>query len=228
MTIELNATLRTNKGKIYNKKLKKQAMIPAVIYGKEVETKSIQVVTRDVEAILRSQGGLNSLINLKVAEDNDYTVLIKAMQGDPVTRALYHIDLWAVKADQEVSVSVEVRVQGRAAGQVLGGILEHVSHTVSVLCHADAIPEYILVDVTEMEIGQNIKLSSVQLPEGVRAKEGYDPTLVAIVEEKKAEEVTPVEGAEGVDGVEAAAEGDAKPAEGDAKAGEAKKEEEKK
>ncbi len=214
MTVELNAEIRSQLGKGYSKKIRKQEAIPAVLYGKKLETQSLQVKTRDIENILKSPQGMNTLINLNVKGDKSYTVLIKDLQGNVISRALYHIDLWAVSADQEVLVNVDVRLEGRAPGQVQGGILEHVSHQIQLFCQANAIPKEIAVDVTSLEIGMNIHLSEVTLPAGVRAKEGYDPTLVAVVEEKKVEEPTPEVLAEGEEGAVAEGEEGAAAAEG--------------
>ncbi|HLD46031.1 MAG TPA: 50S ribosomal protein L25 [bacterium] len=211
MSIEILAESRPAIGKSYSKKLKKEKKIPAVLYGREMTNKTLQVVAHDIDKVLLSEKGMNTLINLNVKDDKVYTALIKDMNGDPVTRALNHVDFWAVKAEQEVHVHVEIKLEGKAPGQLQGGIVEQVSHQVLLYCRADAIPNFISVDIGTLEIGHNIHLNEVKLPEGVRAKEGYNPTIVAVVEEKKIEEVVPV-AAEGVEGA-VPAEG-AAPAEG--------------
>ncbi len=210
MATELSAELRTTKGGTTAKNLCKTEMIPAILYGKGIENKNISVKRIDVEKVLKSKHGSNTLIDLKLNGDKSYTTLIKDMQGNVITRALTHVDFWHIKPDQEVEVEVVTHLTGKAPGVTAGGILEHVSHNITLWCKANAIPEDIKVDISHLELNKNIHLSDIKLPEGTRVRTGYNPTIVAVVEEKAIVEETPVAAA--ADGTAAPAVGaDGKP-----------------
>ena len=229
MATDLNAQKRTALGTGPVRRLLLNKTLPAVLYGKGIENQNIQVDSLEMERLLRTKLGDNTFINLKVEGDKDYGVLIKDYDGDVITRKLTHIDFWSVKPDREVEVTIETRTTGKAPGLLLGGILEHIHHTVKLLCRADSIPEDLVVDLSDLDVGQNIHLLDLKLPEGVKARENYNPTIVSMVEEKKREAAAaaaeaaaleaaaPAEGeapAEGAAAEGAAEGGDAKPAEG--------------
>ena len=86
MSLNLNAKLRKDVGKQYAKKIRKLGAIPAVLYGKDIQNKNLELNVREVQAIMRSDKGINNLVNLNVEQDKTYTVLIKAMQGQAVSR----------------------------------------------------------------------------------------------------------------------------------------------
>ncbi len=182
----INAQLRLQKGNGPSYRLRKQDLIPAVIYGKGVENQNITVKRRDVEQVLRSKLGANTFITLQVEGGNTYSCLIKDTQGTVLTRVLTHVDFWNVKAEQEVEVNIAVHLTGKAPGLTQGGMLEQISHRVRLVCRADSIPTELIVDVSALEVNQNIHLADVTLPQGVSRRANYNPTLVSIVKEADA------------------------------------------
>lgn len=224
--LELQATPRLTLGKEKTRKLRHKECLPAVLYGKGVENRTLQVSEPEVEKILKTKLGKNTYFKLNVEGDKGYGTLIKAVQGDPLTRRLMHVDFWAVDEGAVVEVSVPTRLTGKAPGLLKGGVLDHVSHTVKLFCKATHIPEAITVSVDHLDLNQAIHLEEAKLPEGVKARAGYNPTIVSLTEIKQeVVEVAPtvaVEG-EGTAKVEgAAAPGAAAPAAGEAAAKDAK------
>lgn len=195
MATELKAQLREQTGKGFSRQLRDQGFLPAVLYGHDIENKTIQVNERDMEKILRTKMGTNTFINLKVEGDKDYTVLIKDFQGHHISRKLTHMDFWHVKEDKEVEVNVTTRLEGKAPGLLLGGLMDHISHTIKLSCQADSIPAELVVDVNNLEINQTIHLADLTLPEGTKCREDYNPTIVSMMEEKApvVEEEAPAE-----------------------------------
>lgn len=212
MPIELTAKLRKKTDS--PNKLRNQDILPAVLYGQGIDNKNIQVSRLAIEKIFKM--GLNTLINLSVEGDRDYTVLIKDYQGEPLTRRLTHVDFWHVKEDKEVEVDVPTRLEGKAPGLLLGGLMDHVSHTVRLTCKAANIPKEIVVDVSGLGLNQTIHLSDLTLPAGAKARPGYNPTIVSLFEEK----VPVVEEAVPAAEEAAAAEGEAGAKPGEKAAGE--------
>jgi len=204
----LSAETRSETGKGANRRLRVSGKIPAVIYGKSRAAQSVTLDPKALETLLHKSGaGLNTLIDLSVSGRTD-TVLVKELQRHPVHGSYVHVDFFKVDLTQKITVSVPIHFIGKARGVEFGGILDHPLRELEVECLPRAIPEFVEVDVSALEVGQAIHVSDVRLPEGVEVK--TDPTLpVASVVLPAAEvEATPVETVvegEVVEGAEAAA-----------------------
>jgi large subunit ribosomal protein L25 len=204
----LSAETRSETGKGANRRLRVIGKIPGVIYGKGRDAQSVTLDPRALETLLHKSGaGLNTLIDLSVSGRTD-TVLVKELQRHPVYGSYMHVDFFKVDLTQKITVSVPIHFTGKARGVEFGGILDHPLRELEVECLPRAIPEFVEVDVSALEIGQAIHVSELRLPEGVEVK--TDPTLpVASVVLPAAEvEATPVETVvegEVAEGAEAAA-----------------------
>lgn len=210
---ELAAEPRSATGKGAARKLRATGRIPAVIYGRAMQTRQVSVDPQDLDKLLHSTGaGLNTLIDLQL-EGAEQQVLLKALQRDPVHGAFLHADFYQVDLSQAVVVSVPLRVVGRAPGVELGeGILDLPLREIEIACLPTAIPDHIEADVSELQIGQSLHVSELHLPEGAELRS--DPALaVALVAAPKVEEEAEAEG-EAPEGEAAPAE----PAEAEAKA----------
>lgn len=210
---ELAAEPRSATGKGAARKLRATGRIPAVVYGRAMQTRQVSVDPQDLDKLLHSTGaGLNTLIDLQL-EGAEQQVLLKALQRDPVHGAFLHADFYQVDLSQAVVVSVPLRVVGRAPGVELGdGILDLPLREIEIACLPTAIPDHIEADVSELQIGQSLHVSELHLPEGAELR--TDSALaVALVAAPKVEEEAEAEG-EAPEGEAAPAE----PAEADAKA----------
>jgi len=189
----LSAETRSGTGKGVNRKLRAGGRIPGVVYGKKREPQAIQLDPTALEKLLRGSGaGLNTLIDLSVGGRTD-TVLVKELQRHPVLGAFWHVDFYQVDLTRKITVAVPIHFIGKARGVEFGGILDHPLRELEVECLPRAIPEFVEVDVSNLEIGQAIHVSEIVLPEGVEVK--TDPMLpVASVVLPAAEvEATPTE-----------------------------------
>ncbi len=182
---------RDGSGKAYSKRLRRTGAVPAVVYdGKKAES-----VTVDPKAVLRmihGHEGTTQLLTLKVDGDNGNgtrLAIIRALQFDPVTDLLLHVDLQEVAVDRPITVRVAVRAIGEAAGvKEQKGILNLVLHELTVACLPTAIPERIDADVSALMIGDVLTVAELRAPEGVRIVN--DPgQAVATVAPPMAEEV---------------------------------------
>jgi large subunit ribosomal protein L25 len=151
-------------------------------------------------------------------------VLVKELQRDPVSARALHADFYAVDLEQAIQVAVPIHVKGTAPGVTNGGILDHALRELQIECLPRAIPDQILVDVSQLEIGMSLHVRDLVLPEGVKLMSDPDLSVVSVVVpaalEEEAAAAAPAEGeavpAEG-EAAEAAAEG-AEGKEGEAKA----------
>lgn|SRR5487761_294522 len=190
LTIE--AAPRADFGKNAARRLRHAGRLPAVIYGGEGEAISVTVDPRQLASILRGEGSHTSLLNVKVHGGEPLRVMVKDWQTDPVRGSLLHIDFVRVVHDTRVKVKVPIHITGEPQGVKLqGGIFEFVLREVEMECLPDDIPEHLEVDVTDLTLGRNLRVS--HLPAGPNVKMLTDPNRVVAhvvalkVEEEKAE-----------------------------------------
>jgi large subunit ribosomal protein L25 len=162
-----------------------------------LESTPIAVLPGDVTAILKSELGQNTMLELNL-EDKKLLAMVRDFAVHPVKRNLEHVDFIEVKLDRPVDVGVPLFAIGKAVGVVKGGVLRVVYRTVPVRCLPNRIPAKLEADVTNLELGQHIATQDLALPEGVSVRLPPGQTLVAVVApEKEVEEVAPVPAAAG-------------------------------
>jgi len=186
---ELTIQRREGTGKQLAKRLRRQGSVPAVVYGGP-KAESVSVDPKAVLRMIAGHAGTTQLLTLKIdGEAASRMAIIRAMQFDPVTERLLHVDLQEVSADKPITVRVAVHPVGEAVGvRDTKGILNLVLHEVSVSCLPTAIPEQIDADVSALAIGDVLTIANLTVPDGVRILN--DPgQAVATVSPPMAEEV---------------------------------------
>ena len=160
MAIVLGAKERKDKKHSTLRRIRSQGGIPAVLYGKKVDNKMISISAADLEKALR-EGGRHSLVTQKV-DGEDYSVLLREVQRDPLRGELLHADFQAVDMSAEVDVDVEVRLVGEAPGVKDGGVLQQNLHELSIRVLPANIPPAIEVDISGLQVGDVITVGDVQ------------------------------------------------------------------
>jgi large subunit ribosomal protein L25 len=203
----LTVETRQGVGKGVARKLRAAGRIPGVCYGKGEASLPISLDPRALRRLLeRSGAGMNTLISLAVEGGGAFDgkrVLVRELQKDPVEDRYLHADLFAVDVQQVVEVSVPIHITGRAKGVEFGGILDQALRELDLECLPLAIPSEILVDVSELDVGDSLHVSDIALPEGVTLRSDPGLSVVSVVAPAKVEEVAEV--AEEVAAEEAAA-----------------------
>ena len=207
----LNVETRQGVGKGVARKLRAAGRIPGVCYGKGEPSISISLDPRVLRHLLeQSETGRNTLINLAFDGGGAFDgrmVLVRELQKDPVEGSYLHADFVSVDVQHAVEVSVPIHITGRAQGVELGGILDQALREIELECLPLAIPSEILVDVSELDVGQSLHVSDLALPEGVTLRSDPGLSVVSVVAPAKVEEVVEEAEVEGeVEGEEAAAE----------------------
>src|SRR3954469_2186600 len=158
----LDAVERTQRGKNEARRLRVTGRIPAVVYGDKDGRRAIAVDPKTLSRILRTELGANTLIQLKLDGSGDTRVLVKEYQIDPVTHQLLHADFYRVAMDKLIRVTVTVVPRGEPKGvKQQGGVLDIVHRQIDLECLPGDIPEHIEVDVTEMMVGQSVRVRDV-------------------------------------------------------------------
>jgi large subunit ribosomal protein L25 len=214
----LTADERSERGSRAIRRLRRSGLVPGVVYGgTDGESTSFTVDSRALRHVLVDG---SALIDLEVA-GRTRPVIVKEQQLHPVRGEVMHIDLLEVRLDEKIQTTVAVHIENieEAPGIKEGGVLEQVTHQLNIEALPTAIPEYVPVDASGMEIAATMTLSEVPTPEGVTFLDDPEETVIATVvvptevEEPEIEEETElvgegVEGEEVPEGEEAAAEGE--------------------
>jgi large subunit ribosomal protein L25 len=180
--IELNVESRET-GRANSRALRVAKMIPAVIYG-SVEPINVSIHENDVIKY-KARAFENALLNLKstnVTKANGIVALFKEVTVNPLTRRPVHVDLFSLDLTKDVRVSVEIKIEGKAIGLAEGGMLTIVSRTVEIECLPTAIPDFITLDVTNLNVGDSIHVSDVKLDKGLKFISRPELTIVSCVE----------------------------------------------
>lgn len=199
MSLELNATLRTDQGKGASRRLRHAKVFPAIVYGSGKDPVSITLQQKDVRHKLPDESFYSQVLSLSIdgkAED----VLIRDIQHHPFKMEVMHMDFIRVDANKVVHVFSQLHFSGEdvAPGvKTEDGVTNHIITEVEVECLPKDIPEFIAVDLSEMHVGDIIHLSDLKLPEGVEVlalKQGeeHDTAVVGMHVRKVVEEVEDV------------------------------------
>lgn len=213
----LTAMKRERAGKGVARALRRESQTPAVIYGDSKPPVTISIPTKEANLEYNKGHMFTTLCDLDV-EGDKALVLARDVQLHPVSDQVLHVDFLRVNKKTKITVAVPVNFtnQDKCAGLREKGILSVIRYDVDLVCSATDIPEAIDIDITDFEIGDSIKISHAEMPEGSSpAISDRDFTIANIAAPKMIveEEEETAEGEEGEEGAEAAAEGDA-PAEG--------------
>jgi len=183
-------------------RVRREGLVPAVVYGLGDESVSVSVPARELSHILAGASGTNTLLTLKLDGTNQLA-LIRQIQRHPVKGTLTHVDFVRVRADVAIQAEVPVRLVGEAEGVARGGVLEQLVHSVSVEAMPGNIPNQLEIDITELEIGESVHIGRLDIPSGVTLLNEADEMVAQISAPRVAEEGA-AEGAEGVEGAEGA------------------------
>ena len=185
---KLNVDIRKEHGTSAARRTRLQNKVPAVVYHSGIEAIPLSVDKTSLNKALRT-GQMIFEVNV---EDKNQFVLVKEIQYHPVTDEIIHIDFQKVKEDEKISLEVAVRSSGEAQGVKLGGLLVQMLNSVTIKCKPAEIPEFLEIDVTDMEMNTNLFVKDITLPTDVEMLTAEDIAVVSVQEpkEEKEEEVT--------------------------------------
>jgi large subunit ribosomal protein L25 len=192
MDATLEAVKRETRGKNEARRLRVAGRIPAVVYGgANQQPLAVSVDPKILSRILHSESGVNTLIDLKVDGGAADRVLVKDFLLDPIHHKLLHADFYRLALDKKITVTVSIEIKGEAKGVKLqGGVLDFPNREVEIEVLPTEIPEHLEIDVTELTIGQGVRLR--ELAEGAKWTPVSDlDTLILHVVPPRAEEAAP-------------------------------------
>jgi large subunit ribosomal protein L25 len=195
--VKITAETRNEFGKGAARRSRREGRVPAVLYGHGTETRHLTLPGHDLMRALRTS---NVLLRVEGLKNGSEIALPKAVQRDPLTGLIEHVDLILVRRGEKVTIEVPIRITGEIA-QGDGGMVNQQLVQITVEAEATNIPQGIDVDVDGMEIGQAVHASDLKLPPGVSLQVDPETLVLAVIARTTAEE--PEEGEEAAEVPEA-------------------------
>lgn len=206
--LELNAVTRTDTGKSQSRTLRREGRLPAVLYGPNTEPVMLSINLGELEDIAKGGGAGQALLNITVdGAKKPRTAMIKELQVSPLSRDYLHVDFYEVDMKNKINVMVPVTTTGKCVGIEMGGMLQLIRRELEVLCLPGDIPEFIEIDITELNIGDSVHVEDVKLEGDVEIPHDVDFTILTILSALMAEEEVEEEEEELEEGEEGAEEG---------------------
>lgn len=189
--VNLNATGRETDGKSSSRRLRRAGSVPAVIYGGDKDPIRISILEKDIAKASEVPGFATQILSVNLSGE-EQNVIVKEIQRHPATQRVLHADLLRVNPDTKISLSVPVRFINEEiciGVKMHGGAISRLINNIDINCLASNLPEYLEVDVAELDVGDSVFLSSLDLPEGVEIPslalgEDRDQAVVSITEAK--------------------------------------------
>lgn len=206
----LVATTGRATGSSASRRLRAEGHVPGVLYGHGMTPLSLTVERRDLRVALSGPAGVNTILSLTV-DGASYNAVIKEMQRHPVKRTVNHVDFLQVNMNEEITVNIPLRLEGEAkAVLAAGALVDPAVDTIEVLTTPNNMPDEFLIDITNMQPDQVIRLADVPMPTGVTPTGDPDMPVVTVlltsVVSTPAGEADAAEGAEGESSDDAAGE----------------------
>jgi large subunit ribosomal protein L25 len=200
--VSIAAEKREAHGKGVARSLRRDGMVPAVLY-REGRAQSIKLSRKELAKLINSAAGEQVMVDLEFADGEKKLALLKDVQVDPIRGELLHTDFFEVSLTEKVRVSLHVTTVGEPIGVKRdAGILQHTLREVEVECLPDKIPGKVEIDISRLEVGQSVHVSDLQFGEGIKVLTDPGDVIVTVIS-PVVEEVAPV-AVEAAAGAEAA------------------------
>jgi large subunit ribosomal protein L25 len=180
--VKLEVLERGSRGSADSRRLRKQGLIPGVLYGRGNEPHAFCVAERELRRVLTGEGGLHAILDVTLdGQNTSRPSILKSYQQDPVRGTLTHIDLQEVRLDQPIQARVVVELIGEPVGVTEGGVLSQVNREITVEALPLEVPEHLDLDVTGMAIGDTLRLADLPVQEGLKFLDDPEETVLATV-----------------------------------------------
>ncbi len=189
MAIILKANKREDLTRASTKEIRREGFVPAVVYGKEKEAQSVSVNSLELLKTVRDEGR-NAIISLDVDSGEKVDVMLHEYQTHPVKGDVIHVDFYIVDMKEEMDVAVALRLEGEAVGSKEGGILQQPLYELQVRAKPRDIPEEIVVNVDDLDIGDSISIADLPKSDLYEFIDDEEATVVTVLAPEAEEEET--------------------------------------
>lgn len=216
--VEMNAVKREELGKQANNKIRKDGLVPAVVYGRNKKNINISIDGKELKKVLSgTEARENTIISIAIeGTDEKRQVLLKEAHLDTLTSAPLHFDFYEITDGEKLKLVCPLNFIGKPEGVKNGGVIQTLSNQVSIECVPEKIPNNITVDISDLEIGDTLFVENLPVEDGVTILSNPKSTTISILAPRiMTEETTHEEGEEGAESEEGADESDASKEESD-------------
>jgi large subunit ribosomal protein L25 len=209
--VRLEVKERETRGSRESRRLRRDGFIPGVLYGGEGKARAFYVEERVLRGALGGDHGVHAILDVVLeGQQKAHHAVLKDYQLDPRRSSLLHVDLHEVRLDRPIQAQVAVELTGEPAGANFGGVLTQIVREVTVEALPMSIPDRLELDVTELEIGGQVRVGEIVVPEDVKLLDDPEAVVATVAAPRVEVEEEVVEEIEGEE-VEAAAEAEAEP-----------------
>lgn len=180
MAVKLNAQKREDLAKSATNEIRNSGRIPAVVYGRNKDPKTVSVDSVDLVKTVRDEGR-NAIISLQVEGSDSVDVMLHDYQIDPIKDDLLHADFYIVNMSEEMDVEVSLRLEGESKGEKEGGVLQQPFYEIQVRAKPSDIPEEIVVDVSELDVNDSLSISDLKVTGNYEFLDDPDTTIASVV-----------------------------------------------
>ncbi len=220
--VTLRASAGRTPGSRESRRIRKTGNIPAIVYGHGTEPRPIAVDAHDLQTALHTEAGSNALINLEIDGAEPLLTIARVIEKHPFRSEYRHVDFVAISLDEKLSFEVNLHFEGSPIGVLEGGVFSPRRTTVDVLTLASTIPDFIVLDISNVALGESLRVADLPVLEGVEYTEDPDAVVMSvtapaaeIIEEPEEDLALEGEGVEGEDGEVVEGEDGAEGAEGE-------------
>jgi len=175
--MKLKSTFRNDTGTSRSKKIRSEGSIPAVLYGKDIEVKTIQIDNKEFKEILSSEGR-NAIVDIEL-DGESYFAMLKDVQTHPITNDILHLEFYNIDRSQKVEVTIPIRLVGKEISKFEGAVV-HQLDEVEIRCPSTKIPRQIKLDVSELTLGHSLHVSDLEDIEGIEILNSPDEMIVSV------------------------------------------------
>lgn len=183
----LIAQKREDLTKSNTKRLRNEGFIPGIVYGKNEEPKTIAVDNIAFQKLIREEGR-NAVLSLEIENESPLNVMLQEYQADPIRDELIHVDFYVVDMSEEMDVEVAIRTEGEDKVAKSGGVLQQTLYELQVRGKPGSFPEEIVVDVSELEIGDSITVADLPTTDKYSVLNEPDETVATVIAPDKVED----------------------------------------
>jgi large subunit ribosomal protein L25 len=194
--VELKAQTRKGSGKGVSRKLRASGSIPAVLYGSGSDSTPLSIQSTDLVDLLRAEKGEAGFIKLIIhgeGKNLEKLSMIKELQTNPVTHSLIHADFYEIRMDHKLTMDVPIHLLGQPIGVKMGGELHQFKRDLKVSCLPSAMPKFVELDISGLDIGNTLRVADVKLAKSVDILDSDEAQIISVVAKRAIEEEKPVE-----------------------------------
>ena len=203
--VEIVVQKRDVTGTRASKRMRKEGLIPGVMYGHGKDAVLIAVAPHTLREALTTGAGTHAVLNVTFeGQKRSHHAIVKDMTLDRVKNTVIHVDLQEIRLDETIETTVAIHFEGEPKGVKSGGMLDESTREVTVKGVVTAIPEHLVVDVSELDMNETLQVSDLVVPEGIEIMADPEEVLCSVLPPRKVEEVEGAEGEEAAEGASAA------------------------